>query len=66
MGDSSHATVEEFEKMTTATMITQAYVFKKDSNYVWTFSSYDEKEEVFSDRNIFPKGCILKMEKVIL
>ena len=53
-GDAGHATV----------MVTQAYVYKKDNKFLWTFASYDEKEEVFSDRNVFPKGCIIKMEKV--
>ena len=44
-------------------MVTQAYVYKKDNKFLWTFASYDEKEEVFSDRNVFPRGCIIKMEK---
>ena len=51
-GDAGHATIEEFDKFGCAIMITQA--------------SYDEKEEVFSDRNVFPKGCIIKMEKIII
>tara|TARA_E500000305_G_scaffold99422_1_gene91610 strand:+ start:175 stop:462 length:288 start_codon:yes stop_codon:yes gene_type:complete len=63
-GDAGHATPEEFEKFNCAVMITQAYVFKKTNKFLWTFASYDEKEEVFSDRNVFPKGCILKMEKI--
>jgi len=33
---------------------------------VYTFASYDEKEAVFSDRNVIPPGCILKMEKILL
>ena len=32
--------------------------------YLITFSSYDETDEVFSDTNIFPIGCIDKMEKI--
>tara|TARA_R100000808_G_scaffold23408_2_gene51943 strand:+ start:212 stop:502 length:291 start_codon:yes stop_codon:yes gene_type:complete len=63
-GDAGHALAEEFSKFKPCTMITQAYVFKKDKKYLWTFSSFDEKEECFSDRNVFPLGCILKMEKV--
>ena len=47
-------------------MITQAYVYKRTNKFLWTFASYDEKEEVFSDRNVFPKGCIMKMEKIII
>ena len=36
-------------------MITHAYLFDKDKKYVWTFASYEENEELFSDRNVFPK-----------
>ena len=50
--------------MRPATMITQAYVFKKDKKYLWTFASYDENEAVFSDRNCFPIGCIVSMNKI--
>ena len=45
-------------------MITQAYVFEKDNKHVWTFASYEENDELFSDRNVFPVGCIIKMEKI--
>ena len=65
-GDAGHATPEEFDKFGCAVMVTQAYVYKKDSKFLWTFASYDEKEEVFSDRNVFPKGCIMKMERITL
>jgi len=47
-------------------MITNAYVFYKDRKYLWTFASYEENEELFSDRNVFPLGCIMKMEKINL
>ena len=62
-GDAGHATAEEFDKLECATMITFAYVYKKTKKFIWTFSSFDTKEEVFSDRNIMPMGCILKLEK---
>ena len=45
-------------------MISQAYVFDKDRKYVWTFASYDTEVHVFSDRNVFPKCIISKMEKI--
>ena len=45
-------------------MITQAYVFAKDSKCVWTFASYDSEAAVFSDRNVFPKCIISKMERI--
>ena len=62
-GDAGHASAEEFSKFECARMITQAYIFRKTKKFIWTFSSYDTKDEVFSDRNIFPVGCIVKMEK---
>ena len=52
--------------MQPAVMITNAYVFNKDSKVLRTFASYDANSECFSDRNVFPKGCIKKMEKVLL
>ena len=45
-------------------MITHAYVFDKNKKYIWTFASYEENDELFSDRNVFPAGCIMKMEKI--
>ena len=65
-GDAAHATVEEFDKFMPCTMITQAYVYKKDKKHLWTFRSYDHDDEVFSDRIVFPLGVILKMEKIRL
>ena len=63
-GDSGHASAEEFGKFKPNEMLSFAYIFKKDRKYIWTFASYDTTEEVFSDRNVFPVGCILKMEKI--
>ena len=65
-GDSAHATAEEFDKFEASIMLTQAYVYKKTKKFLYTFSSYDIKEECFSDRNIFPIGCIIKMDKVLI
>ena len=65
-GDAGHSTAEEFLKFKPTTMVTQAYIFKKDSKHIWTFASYEQNDELFSDRNVFPKGCIVKMEKVLL
>ena len=66
LGDSGHADVNEFMDMKPAEMITHAYVFYDDSKVLKTFASYDSNSECFSDRNVFPKGCIKKMEKVSL
>ena len=65
-GDSGHATTEEFTKFKPSVMITQAYLSNKDKKNVRTFASYEENDELFSDRNVFPKGCIVKMEKIKL
>ena len=36
----------------------------KDKKNVRTFASYEVNDELFSDRNVFPKGCVIKMEKI--
>ena len=66
LGDSGHADSEEFNNMKPAEMITHAYVFYNDSKVLKTFASYDAHSECFSDRNVFPKGCVKKLEKINL
>jgi len=66
LGDSGHADVNEFNDMKPAVMETYAYVFYKDSKLLKTFASYDVNSESFSDRNVFPIGCVKKMEKIPL
>ena len=63
-GDASHASPEEFNQFECAKMVTLAYIYKITKKFVWTFASYDNKDEAYSDRNIFPRGCISKMEKI--
>ena len=63
-GSSEHATREEFDKMECATMVTYAFVYKRDYKFIWTFSSYDVTEETFSDRNVFPTSCVTDMKKL--
>ena len=65
-GDAGHSTAEDFHKFKPSVMVTQAYLFSKDKKNVKTFASYEEGDELFSDRNVFPKGCIIKMEKISL
>ena len=65
-GDSGHADAYQSLSLVPSIMITHAYVFEKDNKYVWTFASYEENDELFSDRNVFPIGCIIKMEKIPL
>ena len=64
LGDSAHIEYKDFVNMRPAKMVSQGYVFKKDKKYLWTFASYDENEAVFSDRNCFPIGCIVSMNKI--
>ena len=63
-GDSSHADLHTALGMMTSVMITHAYLLCKDRKNVRTFASYEENDELFSDRNVFPRGCVLKMEKI--
>ena len=61
--DGGHATADEFDKFECSKMISFAYIYKRTKKFIWTFASYDKKDEAYSDRNIFPVGCILKLEK---
>jgi hypothetical protein len=63
-GDSGHATAEEFGNLECSQMLSFAYVYKKTKRFLWTFASYDTTDEVYSDRNVYPLGCITKMEKI--
>ena len=64
LGDSGHATSKEFDIMKPALMTTTGYVYSKDKKHLKTFSSYDDKEESFSDRNVLPIGCIKELKKI--
>ena len=44
----------------------EGIIFAKDKKHVWTFSSYDTEQAVFSDRNCFPRSIIKKMERITL
>jgi len=66
LGDSGHADIDEFNGMKPAEMVTHAYIFSKDKKMLKTFASYDSSFESFSDRNVFPIGCIKKLEKINL
>ena len=63
-GDSSHADLHTALGMMPSVMITHAYLLCKDRKNVRTFASYEENDELFSDRNVFPRSCIIKMEKI--
>ena len=42
-------------------MVTQAYLFSKDKSLLERFASYEEGDELFSDRNI-SRGCVVKLD----
>ena len=66
MGDSGHCESSEMKNLKPAIMISQAYIFAKDKKHVWTFASYDSEQAVFSDRNVFPRSIVSKMEKITI
>ena len=64
VGDTGHADSIEFMKLNTAEMVSYGYIFSKDKQCIRTFASYDSKDESFSDRNVYPVGCIKALEKI--
>jgi len=62
--DGGHATADEFDKFECSKMVTFAYIYKRTKKFIWTFASYDEKDEAYSDRNIFPTGVITELKKL--
>ena len=64
LGDSGHANTKEFDAMRPAIKITYGFIYKKDRKYLWTFNTYDEKEDEFTDRNVFPMGVVLNIQKI--
>ena len=65
-GDSSHADLHTAEGMMPSIMVTHAYLLNRDKKNIRTFASYEINDELFSDRNVFPVGCVIKMERVLL
>ena len=65
-GDSGHATEHDFLGFLPSIMVTHAYVLNRDKKNIRTFASYEVNDELFSDRNVFPVGCVIKMERVLL
>ena len=64
VSDSGWATDKEFDKMKLATPVNEGWLYSKDKHSIKLFASYEEGDELFSDRNVFPIGCIVKMEKI--
>ena len=65
-GEEDHADIEQFDKMNYSTLITYGFLYSKDKKMIKTFSTYDTEDEIFSGRNVFPIGCIKKMEKLFV
>ena len=65
-GEEDHADIEQFDKMNYSTLITYGFLYSKDRKMIKTFSTYDTEDEIFSGRNVFPIGCIKKMEKLFV
>ena len=65
-GEEDHANIDQFNKMDYSTLITYGFVYHKDKKYLKTFSTYDTEDEIFSGRNVFPMGCVKKIEKILI
>ncbi len=65
VGDSAIGSLDDFNKMKCATIITYAFILKKDKKYIYTFASYSN-DGYFGDRNIIPLGVVKKVEKIVL
>ena len=50
--------------MRPAIKFTYGFIYKKDRKYLWTFNTYDEKDDEFTDRNVFPMGCVIEIKKI--
>ena len=62
--DGGHATADEFDKFECSKMVSFAYIYKRSKKFLWTFASYDSKDEAYSDRNVFPAGVITGLKKI--
>jgi hypothetical protein len=49
--------------MRTATIITIAYVLKKDKENLYTFASYSQ-DGFYGDRNVIPLGVVKSVTKI--
>ena len=65
-GEEDHANIEQFDRMDYSTLVTYSFIYSKNKRELKTFSTYDVDDEVFSGRNVFPMGCVKKLEKVLV
>ena len=66
VGDSTITSADEFNKMKCAEMVSEAYIYKKDKEFLYIFSSYQKNDVGFGDRNIIPVGCVQNIQKKTL
>lgn len=64
LGDSGHGTTAETLEMKPAIKDTYAFVLHQDDDVLISASTNDKKEDEWSDRNVFPIGCIIKKTKI--
>lgn len=64
-GEEDHANNEQFDKMDYSTLVTYSFIYSKNKKELKSFSTYDVDDEVFSGRNVFPMGCVKRIEKVL-
>ena len=65
--DSGWATDLEFDRMDVSHCISIGFIYKKNKNYVWIFSSYEVDnlgEITYGDRTVIPLSNITSMEKI--
>lgn len=61
VGDS---TISDFNGLECATIYTEAYIYKKTKDYVYSFASYDKKDTAFGDRNVYPRSIIKSLKRI--
>lgn len=64
LGDSGHGTTAETLQMKPAIKKTWAFILYQDDEVLISASTTDDKEDEWSDRNVFPTGCIVSKKKI--
>ena len=65
LGDTAWSEEDEFKNMKCSTCVSQGYLIFKNDEVLMTFASYEAEDgEIisFGDRNVYPIGCIKKIE----
>lgn len=63
-GDSGHANTNDTKSMKPAIKVTYGFIIEDDQLHLKTASTYDTKEDEWSDRNVFPAGCVIAKKKL--